>query len=63
MPKKERQKIKTLLIAKYLWEETDEEHSVSASDIVADLDVSHGIQAEEHSIYRDIAALRDVLGL
>ena len=63
MPKKEKQKIKTLLIAKYLWEQTDEEHGVSAADIREYLDVEYEIETEVHSIYRDIAALRDQFGM
>ena len=63
MPKKEKQKIKTLLIAKYLWEQTDEEHGVSAADIREYLNVEYEIETEVHSIYRDIAALRDQFGM
>lgn len=63
MPRSEKQKLKTLYVAKYLWENTDENNGVRATDIAADLEFSYGIQAEEHSFYRDIAALRDVFGL
>ncbi len=63
MPKKENQKIKTLLVAKYLWEQTDEDHGVSTADIREYLYVEHGIETEVHSIYRDIAVLRDEFGM
>ena len=58
MPKSEKQKAKILLIARYLWEQTDENHGVSSADIRDYLE-DNGIETEEHSIYRDIAALRD----
>lgn len=61
MPRSEKQKAKILLIAKYLWEQTDEDHGVTAADIVDYLD-DCGISAELHSIYRDIAVLRDEFG-
>lgn len=62
MPKSEKQKAKILLIARYLWEQTDESHGVSSAEIRDYLE-DNGIEAEEHSIYRDIAALRDEFGL
>lgn len=63
MPKSEKQKAKILLVAKYLFEYTDEDHSASASEILDYLENTHGIEAEEHSIYRDIAVLRNEFGL
>ena len=62
MPKREKQKTKILMIAKYLWEQTDEEHGVTAAEIKDYLE-DNDISAEEHSIYRDIAALRDEFGM
>ena len=62
LPRSEKQKLKTLYIAKYLWEQTDENHAVTATEIRDYLEDECGISAEEHSIYRDIAALRDEFG-
>ena len=63
MPRSENQKIKTLLVAKIINEISDENHSISASDIVDALESDYGISAEKKSIYRDIALLRDVYGM
>ena len=59
----ENQKYKALLVAKYLMEFTDENHSCTANELIDYLKYEHGIEAERRSIYRDIAALRDVLGM
>ena len=61
--KRENQKYKALLVAKYLMEFTDENHSCTANELIDYLKYEHGIEAERRSIYRDIAALRDVLGM
>lgn len=61
--KKENQKLKTLFVAKFLMENTDENHSASAGDIVDYLNEECGISADRRSIYRDIAALRDAFGM
>ena len=61
--KREHQKYKALLVAKYLLEFTDENHSCSALDLIDYLKYEHGIEAERKSIYRDVAALRDELGM
>ena len=63
MPRSEKQKLKTLYVAKYLWEQSDEDHGVTAEEIRDYLEDECGITAEVHSIYRDIAALRDVFGM
>jgi len=63
MPKSENQKLKTLYVAKFFLENSDENHSVSASDIIDFLQEECGITADRRSIYRDIAALRDVFGM
>lgn len=63
MPKSENQKYKALYVAKYLMEATDENHAVSATDILDYLEDECGITADRRSIYRDIAALRDVFGM
>lgn len=64
MPKSENQKLKTLYVAKYFLENSDENHSVNASDIIDHLkkEVDPPIYAERRSIYRDIAVLRDEFG-
>ena len=59
MPKSEKQKMKTLYVAKYFLENSDENHSVCAADIIDFLETDCGITADRRSIYRDIAALRD----
>ena len=63
MPKSEKQKLKTLYVAKFFLENSDENHSVSAGDIIDYLETECGITADRRSIYRDIAALRDVFGM
>lgn len=59
MPKSENQKLKILYVAKYLLENSDENHTVTTSDIVDYLINDCGISAERRSIYRDIGILRD----
>lgn len=63
MPKSENQKLKTLYVAKFFLENSDENHSVSAGDITDFLKDECGITADRRSIYRDIAALRDGFGM
>ena len=63
MPKTENQKAKTLYIAKYFTAYSDENHAITAGDIADYLKSECGIEAERRSIYRDIAALRDVFGM
>ncbi len=63
MPKSENQKLKTLYVAKFFMENSDENHSVSAGDIIDYLQEECSITADRRSIYRDIAALRDVFGM
>ena len=63
MPKMENQKLKTLYVAKFFLENSDENHAVSAGDILDFLENECSITADRRSIYRDIAALRDVFGM
>ena len=63
MPKRENQKLKTLYIAKYFLENSDDNHPINASDIRDHLKDEHGIICERRSIYRDIAILRDEFGM
>ena len=63
MPKSEKQKIKTLYVAKFFLENSDENHAVTANDILDYLKEECSIEAERRSIYRDIAILRDEFGM
>ena len=63
MPRDEKQKLKILYVAKFFLDYSDEDHSVSASEIIDHLEEDHGIIASRQSIYRDIAALRDNYGM
>lgn len=56
MAKSANQKLKLLYILKILTEKTDEEHCMSAHDIIDELS-SYGISAERKSIYDDIECL------
>ena len=51
------QKIKILYIMKILHEKTDEDHVMTASELMAALS-EYGISAERKSIYSDIEALQ-----
>ena len=62
MAKSENQKVKTLYVAKYFLENSDENHAVTAGDVVDYLKNECGIEAERRAIYRDIAALRAAAG-
>ena len=61
MAKSENQKMKTLFVAKYFLENSDENHPITAGDITDYLKNECGIESERRAIYRDIAALRGVL--
>ena len=63
MAKSENQKLKTLYVAKFFLENSDEDHPVSASEIVDYLREECSVEAERRSIYRDIAVLRDEFGM
>lgn len=56
MTRKPNQKLKTLYVARTLWEETDDNHGLTANQIIDRLK-NHGIEAERKSIYDDIKAL------
>ena len=58
MAKSENQKQKLLYIAKYLMENTDEQHAVSTPQLIEYLN-ANGIKAERKSIYNDIDTLND----
>ena len=57
MPKSANQKLKLLYIADFLKKYSDEEHTVTTSEII-DMLSNVGIEAERKSIYSDIEALR-----
>lgn len=57
MGKSFNQKLKLLYIMQMLKENTDENHAMSANDIISTLE-SQGIQAERKSIYNDIEHLK-----
>ena len=59
MPRASNQKLKLLRIYDYLLEYTDGEHSVTAADIIKELD-RYGIAAERKSVYSDLEALTDM---
>ena len=63
MARAEKQKVKTLFVEKYFLENSDENHPITAGDIVDYLREDCGIEVERRAIYRDIAALRDVYGM
>jgi len=56
MPKTPKQKLKLLYLAKLFWEETDEKHPVSVSDMIAYL-AANDIAAERKSVYDDLEQL------
>lgn len=57
MGKSSRQKLKILYIMQMLMENTDEEHAMSAAEIIAELE-KQGISAERKSVYDDIEMLK-----
>ena len=58
MPRSSFQKLKIIYIMEYLLKNSDEEHLVSTSQIIAYLK-AHDITAERKTVYSDIDALRD----
>lgn len=56
MPKSANQKLKLLYLLKILTEKTDEEHCLSAQELIAELS-AYDIKAERKSIYDDIECL------
>lgn len=59
--KKENQKLKTYLVLQYLLRQSDENHVVSAENIVGYLQQVCGIYAERRSIYRDIEEINKAM--
>lgn len=58
MPKSENQKLKILYILKILYEQTDEEHTLTVNEIIKKLKL-YGISAARRSVYDDIHLLRE----
>jgi len=58
MPKAKNQNLKILYIADYFLKMSDENAPIKVSDVIDYLE-EKGISAEAHSVYRDIALLRD----
>lgn len=63
MSRSELKKLKILFVAEYLKRFSDENHAVTAADILEYLEEEHGIVSERKSVYRDIKMLRDVFGM
>ena len=59
--KRDHQKIKPYLVMQYLLDHSDEEHTVSAAEIVAYFQEYYGIDTERRSIYSDIDEINKVL--
>lgn len=55
----QRNKMRLLYLMRILLERTDEEHVMTASELVRALEGEYGIAAERKSIYSDIEALQD----
>lgn len=55
--KQNNQKLKVMYLAKILWEQTDEEHTLTVPQMIAEL-AKLGIAAERKSIYADLEALQ-----
>lgn len=62
MPKNENQKLKLYYLAKIMLEKTDEDHYISMSEILEELE-KYGISAERKSIYRDFDVLTETMGI
>lgn len=58
--KKPNQKLKPYVVLQYLLKHTDEDHIVTAYDIIAYLEEECGIEAERRSIYKDIDEINKV---
>ncbi len=59
--KRDHQKLKSYIVLDYLMKQSDEEHTVSAKDIIDYLQEECGIETERRSIYRDIDETNKVL--
>jgi hypothetical protein len=57
MPRSENQRLKLLYLRDYLLENTDENHTVEATDIINHLQTTHDIDVERKTIYSDIKLL------
>ncbi len=57
--KQANQKLKPYMVLRILWRDTDENHTMSATDLVAAL-AEMGVYAERRSVYRDIEEINKV---
>ena len=57
MAKSGNQKLKLLVLLRYLTRQSDEQHPVTVAQMIEELE-RHGITAERKSIYDDLEALR-----
>ena len=62
MPKSRNQKLKIPYLIRILTEKTDEEHGLSAEELILELE-HYDVQAERKSIYDDMELLRDIYGM
>ena len=59
MPKSDNQKLKIFYILDYLQRNSNPDHPVRASELIAMLENKHNILCERKTVYSDIAALQD----
>ncbi len=59
--KRDHQKLKSYIVLDYLMKQSDEEHTVSAKDIIDYLQEECCVETERRSIYRDIDEINKVL--
>ncbi|MBQ7303523.1 MAG: hypothetical protein IJW75_01210, partial [Alphaproteobacteria bacterium] len=59
--KKANQKLKPYLVMQYLLKNSDENHLVTAPEIVSYLENDCGIEAERRSVYKDIAEINKAM--
>ena len=57
--RRENHKFKALLVAQVLLKNSDEDHAIKTSRIIEHLE-EYGINAEAHSVQRDIKALNEL---
>ena len=57
MARSANQKLKPMILSRYLQEQTDEDHPVTVPECITELE-RYGIMAERKSIYADMEALQ-----
>ena len=58
MPRSEKQKLKLLILLRFLYRQTDEQHPAAMSQLLAEL-AACGVHAERKSVYADLSCLQD----